>query len=269
MLKTTYFSFGGNIYQQKFGTAMGSPVSPLIADLFMEDLEERAIQTAPATCTPRLWKRYVDDILAIVPRGTTEELNRHINSVDTSGNIKFTNEEMVDDNIAFLDLKISVKGDRSVKTEVYRKKTHTNQYLNFHSEHPVTHKLGVVRTLLDRCKSHVTEPDDRQEEEELVKKVLKLNNYPDWTVTKVKKQMEKKYALANNNSRKQQTSTDKKSRGHVVLPYEKGLSEKISSTLKAYNVGTSFKPHTKLRSLLVHPKDKIQDANKCGVVYEV
>ena len=81
--------------------------------------------------------------------------------------------------------------------------------------------------------------------------------------------MEKKDAMANNNNRKQQTHKDRKSRGHVVIPYEKGLSEKISSTLKAYNVGTSFKPHTKMRSLLVHPKDKIQDADKCGVVYEV
>ena len=47
---TTYFSFRGTIYQQKFGTAMGSPVSPVIANLFMEWLEQQAIVTAPVTC---------------------------------------------------------------------------------------------------------------------------------------------------------------------------------------------------------------------------
>ncbi|XP_072050071.1 uncharacterized protein [Amphiura filiformis] len=35
-LTTTYFSFRGQVYQQKFGTAMGSPVSPIVANLYME-----------------------------------------------------------------------------------------------------------------------------------------------------------------------------------------------------------------------------------------
>jgi len=267
VLKTTYFSFGGNIYQQKFGTAMGSPVSPLIADLFMENLEQKAIDTAPVTCKPRLWKRYVDDILAIIPKGTTEELNTHLNNVDITGNIKFTNEEMTDNSIAFLDVNITVKADRRLKTQVYRKKTHTNQYLSFQSEHPVTHKLGVVRTLLDRCQSHVTDAEDQRQEEKYVKDVLRMNHYPDWTIKRVKDQKERKASQLNQN--KKQKNSENKSRGHVVLPYEKGLSEKISATFNSYNIGTSFKPHTKLRSILVHPKDKIKDPDKCGVVYEV
>ena len=36
VLTTTYFSFRGQIYQQKFGTAMGSPVIPIVANLYME-----------------------------------------------------------------------------------------------------------------------------------------------------------------------------------------------------------------------------------------
>ena len=47
VVTTTYFSFRGIIYQQKFGTAMGSPVLPVIANLFMEWLEQQAIATAP------------------------------------------------------------------------------------------------------------------------------------------------------------------------------------------------------------------------------
>ena len=57
VLNTTYFSFEGQIYQQMFGTAMGSPVSPIVANLCMEDLEQRAIANALEDCKPKVWKR--------------------------------------------------------------------------------------------------------------------------------------------------------------------------------------------------------------------
>jgi len=63
VMTTTYFTFWGVIYQQRFGTVMGTPVSPIIANLFMEWLEQRAIATAPVNCRPRLWKRFMDDTL--------------------------------------------------------------------------------------------------------------------------------------------------------------------------------------------------------------
>ena len=43
ILSTTYFSFGGIIYKQRFGAAMGSLVSPTVANLFMENLEQEAL----------------------------------------------------------------------------------------------------------------------------------------------------------------------------------------------------------------------------------
>ena len=46
VLETTYFRFEGEIYQQKFGVAMGSPVSPIVVNLYMEDLEQKIIATA-------------------------------------------------------------------------------------------------------------------------------------------------------------------------------------------------------------------------------
>ena len=45
-LKTTYFQFQGNFYEQINGVAMGSPISTIVANLFMEDFEVKAINTA-------------------------------------------------------------------------------------------------------------------------------------------------------------------------------------------------------------------------------
>ena len=45
---------------------MGSPISPIVANLFMEDLETKALATSPAP--PTLWKRFVDDTFIIIHR---------------------------------------------------------------------------------------------------------------------------------------------------------------------------------------------------------
>ena len=80
---------------------MGSPVSPIVANLFMEWLDQKAIATAPITCRPELWKKYVDDVLEKIKEGETQNLTDHLNTVDTTGSIKLTHEEENDGSIPF------------------------------------------------------------------------------------------------------------------------------------------------------------------------
>ena len=61
---------------------MDSPLSPVAVNLFMEWLEEEVIKTAPEDCKPRMWKRYVNDVLEIVDRGQIQPLTDHLNQVD-------------------------------------------------------------------------------------------------------------------------------------------------------------------------------------------
>ena len=55
--KTTYFVYNSEYYEQLEGAAMGSPVSPIVANIFMEHFEEIALDSRF-----RLWRRYVDDV---------------------------------------------------------------------------------------------------------------------------------------------------------------------------------------------------------------
>ena len=59
----------------------------------MEWLEPNAIGSAPITCWPKLWKRYVDDILEYLKKGQVSTLTEHLKTIDPTDSIKFTSEE--------------------------------------------------------------------------------------------------------------------------------------------------------------------------------
>ena len=179
--------------------------------------------------------------------------------------IKFTYEKETNNSIPFLDTLIVRKPDGMVKLLVYRKATHTDQYLNFGSHHPIHHKLGVVRTLLDRMNNVVTEDKDKQLEEDKIKSALSRCGYPNWVFKQVKDQMEKKPVKKTNKKK----DNNKKSKGYVAIPYVEGLSEPATRIFRKHDIATVMSPHTTLRKLLVHPKDKRDPLSTTGFVYEV
>ena len=179
-LNTTYFMYKGDYYQQTEGAAMGSPVSPIIANLYMEVFEEKALATAPHP--PKLWIRYVDDTFVIIKSDDIPEFTAHINSLDT--NIQFTAEPETDGKLPFLDSCAESRGEEGgIRTVVYRKPTHTDQYLQFTSNHHLSHKRSVVRSLQHRAKTIVIDPDDQKKELEYVSNVLTDNGYAKWMFT--------------------------------------------------------------------------------------
>ena len=87
-LNSTYFMFRGHFYRQRHGCAMGSPVSPIVADLFMEDFEEYALDFI--NFAPRTWLRYVDDTFCVIKKDHVTPFREHLNSINPS--IKFTRD---------------------------------------------------------------------------------------------------------------------------------------------------------------------------------
>ena len=98
------------------GTAMGSQVSVVIANLVMEDVEERAL--AIFHSPPRFWKRYVGNTCTALPRDMVKSFHSHLNSIGPC--IQFTVEEESEDRILpFLDVKLCREPDGTVITSVY------------------------------------------------------------------------------------------------------------------------------------------------------
>ena len=73
------------------------------------------------TCQPRLWMRDVDDVLEMMKKGCEQQLTVHLNTIDTTGNIKFTYEEQSEGSLPFLDTLMVRKEDGTIKLFVYRK----------------------------------------------------------------------------------------------------------------------------------------------------
>ena len=181
-LNNTYFLSQDQYFEHTKGAAMGSPVSPIVANIYMEAFEDRAVNTA--LWPPRICRRYVDDTFVVQLKSHKEEFFQHINEVDTS--IKFTMKEAgPDGSIPFLDVLVTPKVDGTFTTKVYRKPTHTDQYLQWDSNQYLASKCSVINTLTHRARILCSTPELINNELEHLEEVLRGCKYPRWGKKKI------------------------------------------------------------------------------------
>ena len=121
---------------------MRSPVSVVVAEIVMQNIEEQALTTYSETLP--LWLRYVDDTITAVHENKIDEFHEHLNKQNTS--IQFTKENEENGKILFLDCWVT-RENNTLRTTVYRKPTHTDRLLDQTSYNPTSHKATTVRTL--------------------------------------------------------------------------------------------------------------------------
>ena len=205
---------------------------------------------------PKWWFRYVDDSHACLKKDQVDAFHQHLNSVNA--NIQFT-LELENTNgygLPFLDTITSRRGT-AVQVEVYRKPTHTDRYLDFHSHHPLRHKRSVVNTLLLRARKIPSTGEGKLEETRRVKAVLRENNYPSGFIKECERALATKSPKPTTN-------------GFVALPYVKGVSERIGRVLKQQSLQVSYKPQRTINSLFPRPKQQEEtDRPSSGVVYRI
>lgn len=260
-LRKSNFKFRDVHYTMSNGLAMGSPVSAVIANLFMENFEQRAM--AALTTLPKLWFRFVDDTFSIVKRRAVREILNQLNALDS--NIQFTME--LEDNgcLPFLDTTVKRLHDGKLETTVYRKATHTERYLSFSSHHPRNSKCNVVDTLLTRATTIVSDSTKQQSEIDHVKTVLTANGYPAPFIRQRELRLQRKPAQppAANTRRQNQPKIT------AVIPFVDGTTQAIQRILRPLDIRVIGRSNTWKWSIQRDIKDATPTTQATGVVYEI
>ena len=237
---------------------MGSPLSSFLAEAVMQDLEKRSVTNNNDIKT---WNRYVDDVLATVKKDKTDDILYTINN--TTENIKFTKEEEDNNQLAFLDILLTRTDDGTINTQVYRKKTHTDQILNFNSNHPTQHKISCIRSLFNRIDTHCNTEQAKQTERKYLFSTFMKNNYPRNFVNKI---------LTKIRNKQQSNIPDEQpeqSRTRITLPYINSTSEMTARLLQPFNIDVAHKPAHKLRSYFTKHKDKTASKQTKNAIYMI
>ena len=252
--KNVHVSYNYDIYIQRDGVAIGSPLGPVLAGILMVNLERSLVPKLNVYIN--FWRRYVDDTITFVKIGSVEYLLSVLSNFHPK--IKFTYEMEVESKLAFLDILLHRDG-HDIITTVYRKVTNNDVYLNWSSFCPREWKQGTFRSLVQRAyiicsSSHLLKEELKHLEDVFVMK----NNFPIWVVKKILKEEKEKIDNRNNADKNKHTiQTDvkfeSKDKSHLLLlPYqgEKGLhltkslkrnlKSLLPSTVKA-NIGFTGK----------------------------
>jgi hypothetical protein len=144
------FLFDNKIYQQVDGVAMGSPLAPSLANIFLIFLEKKLFSSLPPqTAPPLIYKRYVDD--TFVTFSHKRDILPFFDFLNTlHESINFTKENEENCRLPFLDVSV-LKTPNGFVTSVYRKSTYTGLGSHFLSSCAHIFKVNSCKTLIHRA----------------------------------------------------------------------------------------------------------------------
>jgi len=270
VLTSTFFMFDGTIYKQLFGTPMGSPLSPIVADIVMQDLEDGLIDSADLMVST--YYRYVDDILLVAPEGNIEGILESFNKLHDR--IKFTCEKETNRSLSFLDLTLQIKNN-CITIDWYQKETFSGRTLSFFSNHPLCQKIGVIYNLIDRALL-LSHPIHHKANIEKCIQILRDNGYPlDTIFIEINRRIKKliNYNAQNNseingNLNENTCKNSDRKISRLVFPYLLHTTDAITRKFR-HNHSIGYRCINKLSNVVKAHKDTIQRTDNNNVVYRI
>ena len=283
--RMTYFVWEGDHYQQTKGGPMGSSTSSPLSDAYMEWFEHHATtayDTKDQNKKPedilQFWLRKADDTLVSIHKDHIAPFLEWLNTIHSD--LKWTCEVEKEGRINFLDVTIIRDSNGSLTFEVYRKPTHTGQYIQATSNAPRSHMISTVRALTQRAYDICSTPEARERELARVRKELAINGYS------LKLYNRGRYrpnapgasgagtqAITDPNSQSTGTTPSRPEsttrKGHVQLPHIPGISDILARLCRKEGISTSFTSRGSLGEQLVHLKDPIDRLDTSDTIYHI
>ncbi|XP_067614494.1 uncharacterized protein [Eurosta solidaginis] len=246
-----YFKYEEIIYTQLKGLPMGSPASPIVADIIMEEILETVTNA-------RLLSKYVDDVFAIVKEDELEQTLEVLNSFHRD--IKFTMELESASRLPFLDTLVCKIGNK-IKLDWYQKPTSSGRIINFKSKHPRGMIINTAKNFIRR----VLDTSDtvfHSENKKRITHILKMNDFPPNAIQRLIKEYPK------DKCRKNRENTTTKYRSVVYIP---GFSERLqgSDIYDKENIRIAHKPSYTTNIFFNNMKSKITNSDKHNVIYKI
>ena len=231
---------------------MGDPASSNTAEIYMQAYEYTAITMA--LHPPKVWEWFVDDIYSILKHTHLENCFHNINNLHQ--NIKFAIEEESNGELAFLDILLK-QNNGEISVLIYKKPTHTDQYLHYSSHHQTSCKETAVYSLFNRVYSIITNKDDLHKENARIKQVLKENGYRESIINKIFRRITNNHSLPQSQQLMKATDIQEEEISiSINLPYVEGTSEKLLHILRSHKIRSTSHTEMSLHKLLCKPKDK-------------
>ncbi|XP_020905860.2 uncharacterized protein LOC110244043, partial [Exaiptasia diaphana] len=208
--KDQLFQYDGQLYEQVDGVAMGSPLGPLLANVFMCHIEDILQRKGKL---PSYYKRYVDDTLTIMPDlDIANEFLHELNQVHPS--LKFTMEVESNGMLPFLGIQLLNKAP-NIETKVYVKPTNTGLLLHYQSHVDERYKRNLVTTMLERGYRISSSWKDFIEECVRLEKLFLNLEYPKQLITSITRRF-----IDSKNTRQSVHTPDDKDIVRIVLPFK-------------------------------------------------
>ena len=194
-MKDNHFLFNGLLYDQINGVAMGSPLGPMLANIFMCSLEHHYLSNSPSQFKPLLYCRYVDTFCLFKDKNDIDLFLNYINGIHP--NINFTVEVENCSSLPFLDILVEKSND-CFNTSLFRKKTFTGLYTDFASLSPNWFKTNLINSLIYRAFNSCSSYANFHNEIVRIKCSLAKNCFPRSMVDEVIRPfLDKQYILGN------------------------------------------------------------------------
>lgn len=257
ILEKSYFTFNNKFYLQTFGVPMGSPISPILALIVLDDILDNITPTLPFRL-PFIYK-YVDDLITSVPSNMIQHTLNIFNAHNT--HIQFTLEQETSQGVPFLDTRVIRTANNKIILNWYQKPTASGRYINYHSNHPLNQKYNTVIAMKNRI-IHISDPKFLQDNLKTLRNIFANNGYPKKILNKL---------IYNSNFFDGPTDGSyPENITYKKLPYINKLTNQVVNHFKSYNHIRIAKYNTiTLKTIYTNTKDKTPNLLKHNVVYKI